>query len=442
MRQYIGARYVPKFEGDWVNNKTYEALTVVSYMGDSYTSKKPVPVGVVPTDSNYWALTGAYNSQVALLAATVGDSSTGLVHDVDILKQSNGLWSLEEMADKTVILIGDSWGNTGLQRTNNWIDLITPYFKKVYRTAADGYSFATTGASFIDLLNGVTLDPGDVVDAIIAIGGANGITDGDVVAFINAARTAYPDSQIIVGANGPCVPASIAWRTEREIEVEASKMGCFSFHELWLTIAKTPITNWTTDVFHLRDSSAFADNIIAYLTTGKYCHTFNKRGSFGMDYTGADTMCEYFKDVSYSAYTTVDNEFMIQLYNSKGANYTAASDSISVTNGTYYKLGKIDVPFAVPFYNNSRMDNNPSYFAYQIYETTNYIIYLHGIKDTPYCDLVMLAKVTGTFTKAQFFTETYTSVLSAKGKFFDFAGLSEIGSSTMLVYTYNQILGM
>ena len=64
MRQYIGARYVPKFEGTWSGSRTYEALSVVTYNGDSYTSKKPVPAGVAPTNGTYWALTGAYNSQV------------------------------------------------------------------------------------------------------------------------------------------------------------------------------------------------------------------------------------------------------------------------------------------------------------------------------------------------------------------------------------------
>lgn len=65
-RQYIGARYVPKFfEGvggsnDWVQGITYEPLTVVTYSGTIYTSKKPVPatVGSPNLNLNYWAVTG------------------------------------------------------------------------------------------------------------------------------------------------------------------------------------------------------------------------------------------------------------------------------------------------------------------------------------------------------------------------------------------------
>lgn len=65
-RQYIGARYVPKFADplEWNSGMAYEALTIVTYNYSSYTSKKPVPVGVAPTNSEYWALTGNYNAQL------------------------------------------------------------------------------------------------------------------------------------------------------------------------------------------------------------------------------------------------------------------------------------------------------------------------------------------------------------------------------------------
>ena len=65
-RQYIGARYVPMFANpvEWDNQRTFEPLTIVTYMGASYTSKKQVPAGIKPTDINYWACTGNYNAQV------------------------------------------------------------------------------------------------------------------------------------------------------------------------------------------------------------------------------------------------------------------------------------------------------------------------------------------------------------------------------------------
>lgn len=71
-RQYIGARYVPKFYvgstgNQWDNGVGYEALTIVTYLNNSYTSKKDVPAGVGnPADNtDYWVCTGNYNAQVA-----------------------------------------------------------------------------------------------------------------------------------------------------------------------------------------------------------------------------------------------------------------------------------------------------------------------------------------------------------------------------------------
>ena len=59
-RQYVGARYVPKLAEpfQWDETTVYEPLTIVGYMGSSYTSRKLVPAGTVPVEGEYWALTG------------------------------------------------------------------------------------------------------------------------------------------------------------------------------------------------------------------------------------------------------------------------------------------------------------------------------------------------------------------------------------------------
>lgn len=66
-RQYVGARYVPKFADpvEWDNIRQYEALTIVTHLGNSFTSKKPVPAGVDIANGEYWVNTGNYNEQVA-----------------------------------------------------------------------------------------------------------------------------------------------------------------------------------------------------------------------------------------------------------------------------------------------------------------------------------------------------------------------------------------
>lgn len=63
-RQYVGARYVPKIMGEWDKNIPYEALSIVTYKGNSFTSKIPVPSKVDIGDETYWVNTGNYNVQV------------------------------------------------------------------------------------------------------------------------------------------------------------------------------------------------------------------------------------------------------------------------------------------------------------------------------------------------------------------------------------------
>lgn len=74
---YVGARYVPKFADpiDWDIERGYESLTIVTYKGESYTSKCPVPPGIDIKNERYWALTGAYNAQVEEYKNQVKDLS-------------------------------------------------------------------------------------------------------------------------------------------------------------------------------------------------------------------------------------------------------------------------------------------------------------------------------------------------------------------------------
>lgn len=66
VRQYVGARYVPVFADplEWSDQREYEPLTIVTYQGNSYTSRQSVPVGVDINNTAYWVQTGNYNAQI------------------------------------------------------------------------------------------------------------------------------------------------------------------------------------------------------------------------------------------------------------------------------------------------------------------------------------------------------------------------------------------
>lgn len=80
--QYIGARYVPYFyenpngTNEWLEGVSYEPLTVVSYGGNSFTSKKLVPsnIGSPNLNSEYWVNTGNYNQQIANVQETANNA--------------------------------------------------------------------------------------------------------------------------------------------------------------------------------------------------------------------------------------------------------------------------------------------------------------------------------------------------------------------------------
>lgn len=64
IRQYVGARYVPKYyansqnpeTSEWEKNTEYEALTVVTYNGQNFISKRPIPKDITSPINNpyYW----------------------------------------------------------------------------------------------------------------------------------------------------------------------------------------------------------------------------------------------------------------------------------------------------------------------------------------------------------------------------------------------------
>ena len=103
--QYIGARYVPIFVGEWDNNRTYEPLMVVTYQGASYTSRQYVPAGIEITNESYWVLSANYNAQVEAYrkevrdilpydeapteGSTKGVTSDGIKKAIDTAEQTN-----------------------------------------------------------------------------------------------------------------------------------------------------------------------------------------------------------------------------------------------------------------------------------------------------------------------------------------------------------------
>ena len=113
VREYVGARYVPVFAnpGEWSSQTSYEPLTIVTYQGNSYTSRQYVPVGIDISNADYWAETGNYNAQVEayrLETRKVGESLDATNQDLDDLTirvsdiEHDGWVTSDKIADEAV----------------------------------------------------------------------------------------------------------------------------------------------------------------------------------------------------------------------------------------------------------------------------------------------------------------------------------------------------
>lgn len=77
VRQYIGARYVPLYAGDWDATKNYEPLTIVTDANsNSFTSLKDVPAGTALIDRDYWIQTSSFSGAVDTLTRRVSAAET------------------------------------------------------------------------------------------------------------------------------------------------------------------------------------------------------------------------------------------------------------------------------------------------------------------------------------------------------------------------------
>ena len=165
VKQYVGARYVPKFANPvaWAPSTSYEALTIVTFNNASYTSKIPVPptVGNPANNPQYWALTGNYNAQVEQYRQETETVSNSLTTEItnrknadtalqgqitteitdrkkaDTALQNQITTGVTNKLKKVLLLLGDSWPN-GAQHGPIIANTLKNYFDEVHNYALNG----------------------------------------------------------------------------------------------------------------------------------------------------------------------------------------------------------------------------------------------------------------------------------------------------------------
>ena len=121
VRQYIGARYVPRFLGTWNNTTQYEALDVVDNgSGTSYIARKTVPAGTPLTDTEFWFIYGASSGAIIDLQNRVGNIENVEIPALDsrIDAADAELIRIKRFSKKNVVWIGDSYGDEATEHPN------------------------------------------------------------------------------------------------------------------------------------------------------------------------------------------------------------------------------------------------------------------------------------------------------------------------------------
>lgn len=192
IRQYIGARYVPRFMGTYNASQQYEVLDVVDNgAGTSYILKKPAPVGTPVTNTTYWAIYGATSGAIIHLQDQIDDMNDGTVEG----SLQNQIDEIRDIKQRHIIIIGDSYervtsfgssvsdylghGNTTFISTN--VQKSADGF--VYVASRGGSGFTndgggkSSGNGFLNMIMEVvantTIDERRKIDTIIIAGGVN-----------------------------------------------------------------------------------------------------------------------------------------------------------------------------------------------------------------------------------------------------------------------------
>lgn len=183
IRQYIGARYVPRFMGLYDVTQVYQALDVVDNgAGTSYIAKKTVPAGTVLSNTDYWFVYGATSGAILDIQTRLGAAENDIDNlELDVSALQSGLTAANNnitdlkryTTNRRYVFIGDSYDRIG---SNSWVINvcnilgITDYV----RVTQGGYGFYRDGTlTWENLLRGTTItDPETVTDVVIC-GGAN-----------------------------------------------------------------------------------------------------------------------------------------------------------------------------------------------------------------------------------------------------------------------------
>ena len=206
VKQYVGARYVPKFASpvEWAANTSYEALTIVTFNNASYTSKIQVPptVGNPANNPQYWVLTGNYNAQVEQYRQETEN------YNAQVEEYRQTTVDLQNKINTRILFIGDSYG-VGTDGNAGWCQTVKNMMPNydIQHIEAGGLGFVGIDGTFLNFLTTSLHNirmPNTITD-IYVMGGWNDINGtktaivSAITSFLNYCKTKFPIAKVHIG---------------------------------------------------------------------------------------------------------------------------------------------------------------------------------------------------------------------------------------------------
>lgn len=265
-RQYVGARYVPKVMGEWNKALQYEALSIVTYAGNSFTSKVPVPANIDISNKTYWVNTGNYNAQVEAYRQQTAQVENHL--NSEIVDRKND-------TKDNILWIGDSYsvnynhklpnGVRYMLNAKNWYE---------YSKGGAGFLGAWAGVTFNDLIeqakSEMSASQKEMIKHVYIVGGANDSSfswtqlKDKVVSTVQNARSSFPNAQVCF------IFASCAYDTYQDLFTKTKNMANDNYVPCIFAMPYYYLTGdfYNTDNLHFSEK---ATNYIISVISGLLC---------------------------------------------------------------------------------------------------------------------------------------------------------------------------
>ena len=182
IRQYIGARYIPKFMGTYDATQQYDALDVVDNgSGTSYIARKTVPAGTPLTDTEFWFVYGAASGAIVALQNDMINAQNdilGLQSDVsDAQADIGAVNNIVSNQHRRIVTIADSYGEhpTVADSWQGKMSVMMDGIDYIYNMHQNGIGYyrQSGGYNAVSLFNanlGNITDPDTITDVVVCLG--------------------------------------------------------------------------------------------------------------------------------------------------------------------------------------------------------------------------------------------------------------------------------